>query len=245
MNVTKRLALVTGGTTGIGAAICKALIAAGYDVAANYIVHDDQANAFAKETGAKVFKWDVTDFDACAKGALKVAADCGGNVEILVNNAGITRDGMMHKMTAEHWNQVITTNLTSCFNMSRAVINPMRDKGFGRIVCISSVNGQLGQVGQTNYSASKTGIIGFVKALARESAHKGITVNAVAPGYTDTDMVKAMPPEALKAMVAQIPLGRLMKPEEIARAVVFLAADESACITGETFPINGGQYMES
>jgi acetoacetyl-CoA reductase len=243
--MTKRLALVTGGTTGIGAAICKALIAAGYDVATNYIVHDDQAQAFAKETGAKVYKWDVTDFDACANGVEKIAADFGRNVEILVNNAGITRDGMLHKMTPENWGSVLMTNLFSCFNMSRAVINPMREKGFGRIVSISSVNGQLGQIGQTNYCASKTGIIGFTKALARESASKGITVNAIAPGYTDTDMVKTMPKEVLAKMVAQIPIGRLMKPEEIARTVVFLVAEESICITGETFPINGGQYMES
>jgi acetoacetyl-CoA reductase len=243
--MTKRLALVTGGTTGIGAAICKALIAAGYDVAANYIVHDDQAQAFAKETGAKVYKWDVSDFNGCAKGVEKIAADFGRNVEILVNNAGITRDGMLHKMTPENWNAVITTNLNSNFNMCRAVINPMREKQFGRIVNISSVNGQLGQIGQTNYCASKTGIIGFTKALARESASKGITVNAIAPGYTDTDMVKAMPKEVLAKMVAEIPMGRLMKPEEIARAVVFLVAEESICITGETFPINGGQYMES
>jgi len=243
--MAKRLAPVTGGTTGIGAAICKALKAAGYDVAANYIVRDDEANAFAKETGARVYKWDVTDYEQCAKGVEKVCADFGGNVEILVNNAGITRDGMMHKMTPENWNAVITTNLTSCFNMSRAVINAMREKKWGRIVCISSVNGQLGQIGQTNYCASKTGIIGFTKALARESASKGITVNAIAPGYTDTEMVKSMPEEVLKAMIAQIPMGRLMKPEEIARTVVFLVADESICITGETFPINGGQYMES
>jgi acetoacetyl-CoA reductase len=243
--MTKRLALVTGGTTGIGAAICKALVAAGYDVAANYIVHDDQANSFAKETGAKAYKWDVTDFEQCTKGVEKIATDLGKHVEILVNNAGITRDGMLHKMTPENWNAVITTNLYSNFNMCRAVINAMREKGFGRIVNISSVNGQLGQIGQTNYCASKTGIIGFTKALARESASKGITVNAIAPGYTDTDMVKAMPKEVLAKMVAQIPIGRLMKPEEIARAVVFLAAEESICITGETFPINGGQYMES
>jgi len=243
--MTKRLALVTGGTTGIGAAVCKALRDAGYDVVANYIVHDEQANAFAKETGAKVYKWDVTDFAACAESVKKINADFGANVEILVNNAGITRDGMLHKMTPEDWNAVITTNLTSCFNMCRAVINSMREKKFGRIVCISSVNGQLGQAGQTNYCASKTGIIGFTKALARESSPKGITVNAVAPGYTDTEMVKTMPEDVLKTMVAQIPMGRLMKPEEIARAVVFLVADESSCITGETFPINGGQYMES
>jgi len=243
--MTKRLALVTGGTTGIGAAICKALQAAGYDVAANYVVHEDNAKAFEKETGVKVYKCDVTDFAECAKSVEEITAAFGSNVEILVNNAGITRDGMMHKMTPEDWNAVITTNLTSCFNMCRAVINPMREKNFGRIVSISSVNGQLGQAGQTNYSASKTGIIGFTKALSRESASKGITVNAVAPGYTDTNMVKEMPENVLKAMIAQIPIGRLMKPEEIARAVVFLVADESSCITGETFPINGGQYMES
>lgn len=243
--MSKRLALVTGGTTGIGAAICRALREAGYDVAANYVVHDEQANAFAQETGAEVYKWDVTDFAACAVGVEKIAADFGKNVEILVNNAGITRDGMLHKMTAENWGAVINTNLTSCFNMCRAVINPMREKKFGRIISVSSVNGQLGQAGQTNYCASKTGIIGLTKALARESASKNITVNAIAPGYTNTAMVKTMPPEVLKSMIAQIPLGRLMKPEEIARAVVFLAADESICITGETFPINGGQYMGS
>ena len=243
--MTKRLALVTGGTTGIGAAICKALRTAGYDVAANYIVNDEQAKAFGKETGAKVYKWDVTDYEQCAKGVEKIGADFGGNVEILVNNAGITRDGMMHKMTPENWNAVITTNLTSCFNMARAVINAMREKNFGRIVSISSVNGQLGQIGQTNYSASKAGIIGFTKALARESASKGVTVNAIAPGYTNTDMVKAMPENALKSMIAQIPIGRLMKPEEIARAVLFLVADESSCITGQTLPVNGGQFMES
>jgi acetoacetyl-CoA reductase len=243
--MAKRLALVTGGTTGIGAAICRALVTAGHNVATNYIVGDDEAKKFGEETGVKVFKWDVTDFNQCSKGVETICTEFGGNVEILVNNAGITRDGMMHKMTSENWNAVITTNLTSCFNMSRAVINAMREKNFGRIVSISSVNGQLGQIGQTNYSASKTGIIGFTKALARESASKGITVNAVAPGYTETAMVKAMPENVLKAMITQIPVGRLMKPEEIARMVVFLVADESSCITGETIPINGGQYMES
>jgi len=241
----KKLAVVTGGTTGIGAAICKALKVAGYEVAANYIVNDDQANAFAKEIGIKAYKWDITNYDQCEKGVEKICADFGTNVNILINNAGITRDGMMHKMTPDNWNAVITTNLTSCFNMSRVVINPMREKNFGRIVSISSVNGQLGQIGQTNYCASKTGIIGFTKALARESASKGITVNAIAPGYTETSMIETMPEDVLKSMIAQIPIGRLMKPEEIARAVVFLVAEESSCITGETFPINGGQCMES
>jgi acetoacetyl-CoA reductase len=243
--MAKKLALVTGGTTGIGAAICKALKAAGYDVAANFIVNEAQAKKFGQDNELKVYQWDITDFAKCAEGVKKICADFGTTVDILVNNAGITRDGMMHKMTPENWNAVITTNLTSCFNMARNVINDMREKKFGRIVSISSVNGQLGQIGQTNYSASKTGIIGFTKALARESATKGITVNAIAPGYTETEMIKTMPEDVLKSMIAQIPVGRLMKPEEIARAVVFLVADESSCITGETFPINGGQYMES
>lgn len=242
--MAKRLALVTGGTTGIGAAICKALKNAGYNIAANYVANDDAAKAFEQQTGVKTYQWDVTNFDQCAKGVEKICADFGGNVEILVNNAGITRDGMLHKMTPENWNAVLTTNLTSCFNMSRAVINAMREKGFGRIVSISSVNGQLGQIGQTNYSASKTGIIGFTKALARESATKGITVNAVAPGYTDTTMLKSIPEDIMKSLIAQIPIGRLMKPEEIARMVVFLVADESGAITGETLPVNGGQYMQ-
>lgn len=243
--MTKKIALVTGGTTGIGAAICRALMVVGYRVIANYVADEEYASIFEQETGVKTYKWDVTDYQQCINGVEKINTDFNGSIDILVNNAGITRDGMMHKMTPENWNLVITTNLNSCFYMSRAVINAMREKNFGRIVSISSVNGQLGQIGQTNYSASKTGIIGFTKALARESATKGITVNAVAPGYTETAMVNGMLKDVLKSMVAQIPIGRLMQPEEIARIVVFLVADESGGITGETFPINGGQYMES
>lgn len=243
--MNKKLALVTGGTTGIGAAICIALKAAGYDVVANYFAGGDVAKEFENQTGIKTYQWDVTNFEQCQAGVEKICTDFGRNIEILVNNAGITRDGMLHKMTPEDWNAVITTNLSSCFNMCRAVINPMRENNFGRIVSISSVNGQLGQVGQTNYSASKAGIIGFTKALARENAAKGITVNSIAPGYTDTAMVKKMPENVLQAMIAQMPIGRLMQPEEIARAVMFLVADESSNITGETFSINGGQYMAS
>lgn len=238
-----RLALVTGGTTGIGAAICKALKAAGYKVAANYIVNEAQAKAFGEENGVSVYQWDVSDFDQCAQGVEKIYSDFGEHIEILVNNAGITKDRMLHRMTLNEWQAVITTNLTSCFNMCRAVILPMREKKFGRIVSISSVNAELGQIGQTNYAASKTGIIGFTKSLARESATKGITVNTIAPGYTETDMVKSIPDEVMKSMIAQIPIGRLMVPEEIARAVLFLVEDETGCITGETIPVNGGQFM--
>lgn len=244
VSTTKRLALVTGGTTGIGAAICIALKSAGYNVAANYITDDAGAKIFAKETGVSVYKWDVRDFDQCAQGVNRVCADFDTNVEILVNNAGITRDHMLHKMTRDDWDAVISIDLGACFNMSRAVIQKMRDNTFGRIISISSVNGQLGQVGQTNYCAAKAGVIGFTKALARESATKGITVNAVAPGYTDTAMVQTMPDEALKTMITQIPIGRLAQPEEIARVVVFLVADASAIITGQTLCVNGGHYMQ-
>lgn len=239
----KRLALVTGGTTGIGAAICAALKTAGYDVAANFITDQEQANAFAAQTGASVYQWDVSDFEQCETGIQKICADFGTNIEILVNNAGITRDHMMHKMKRTDWDAVIAIDLGACFNMSHAVIEAMREKEFGRIISISSINAQLGQVGQTNYSAAKAGVIGFTKSLARESASKNITVNAVAPGYTDTSMVQTMPDEVLKAMISQVPMGRLAQPEEIARAVVFLAADESGFITGQTLSINGGHYM--
>jgi acetoacetyl-CoA reductase len=242
--MTNRLALVTGGTTGIGAAICKELKAAGYKVVANYVANDEGAKKFEQDTGVKVYKWDVTDFDQCAKGVEKICADFGGNIEILVNHAGITRDGMLHKMTPENWSAVVVTDLFSCFNMCRNVINPMREKGFGRIVNVSSVNAQQGQVGQTNYCAAKAGVLGFTKALARESAPKGITVNAIAPGYTDTDMVKSVPENIMKALLATVPEGRLGKPEEIADAVCYLVSDRAAFITGETLSVNGGYHME-
>jgi acetoacetyl-CoA reductase len=239
-----RIALVTGGTRGIGAAISVALKNAGYKVAANYASRDDDAKEFMKVTGVQTYKWDISDFDACQQGVAMVQKDLGGTIEILVNNAGITRDGAMHKMTPESWSTVIATNLTSSFNMSRAVLDSMRDKKFGRIINISSMNGQLGQFGQTNYSAAKAGIFGFTKALARETASRGITVNAIAPGYIATEMVKAVKEDVMKIILAGIPVGRLGEPEEIARAVLFLADDHASFITGETLSINGGQYME-
>jgi len=242
--MTKKIAIVTGGTRGIGAAISIALKKAGYKVAAVYAGNEDAANSFHKETGIHVFKWDVSDFDACAAGVKQVSEKLGGAVAVLVNNAGITRDGAMHKMDGKQWNEVISTNLNSCFYMSRAVIDSMRDHKFGRIINISSMNGQLGQFGQTNYSAAKAGIFGLTKALARETASRGITVNAVAPGYIATDMVKAIKEDVMKQVIAGIPVGRLGEPEEIARAVVFLADDKAAFITGETISINGGQHME-
>ncbi len=239
-----RVALVTGGTRGIGAAISLALKNAGYKVAANYAVRDEVAKEFGEATGIPSYKWDISDVEACQDGAKTVAEDLDGPIEILVNNAGITRDGAMHKMPTEKWATVIETNLNSCFYMSRAVIDAMRENKFGRIINISSINGQLGQFGQTNYSAAKAGILGFTKALARETAGRGITVNAIAPGYIETDMTKSIPENILERIIEGVPVGRMGKPEEVARAVVFLAADEAAFITGETLSINGGQYME-
>lgn len=239
-----RVALVTGGTRGIGAAISVALKKAGYKVAANYAVRDEVAKEFEEETGIPSYKWDISDVEACQEGVKKIAEELDGPIEILVNNAGITRDGTLHKMPMEKWSVVIETNLNSCFYMSRAVIDAMRENAFGRIINISSINGQLGQFGQTNYSAAKAGIFGFTKALARETASRGITVNAIAPGYIATDMTKGMPENVLQKIIEGVPVGRMGKPEEIARAVVFLAADEAAFITGETLSINGGQYME-
>lgn len=241
---TQRIALITGGTRGIGAAISLALKAAGYRVAANYASRDDVAQAFSKQHGISVFKWSIANLDACKSGVAEVEKAMGGPVEVLVNNAGITRDAAMHKMDAAKWSEVIETNLNSCFYMSRAVIESMREKKFGRIINISSINGQLGQFGQTNYSAAKAGVMGFTKALARETAARGITVNAVAPGYIETDMTGAVAPDVLKKIIDGIPVGRMGKPDEIARAVLFLAADEAAFITGETLSVNGGQYME-
>jgi acetoacetyl-CoA reductase len=238
-----RVALVTGGTRGIGAAIGKALKAAGYTVAANYAGNDAAAAAFSAETGIATFKWDVSDFEACKAGIAEVTEKLGP-VEVLVNNAGITRDGMLHKMTPENWHAVLNTNLTSVFNMCRNVIEDMRERGFGRIVNISSINGQKGQMGQTNYSAAKAGEIGFTKALAQEVARKGITVNAICPGYIATEMVLAVPKDVLeKNILPQIPVGRLGQAEEIARCVVFLAADEAGFITGSTLSANGGQLL--
>lgn len=238
-----RVALVTGGTRGIGAAICKALKVAGYRVGATYAGNDEAANKFKDETGIAVFKWDVSSFDACAAGVKSVEAALGP-VDVLVNNAGITRDGMFHKMTVEQWNAVINTNLGSLFNMSRQVIDGMRERGFGRIVNISSINGQKGQMGQVNYSAAKAGELGFTKALAQENAKKGVTVNAICPGYINTEMVQAVPREVVeKNIIPQIPVGRLGEPEEIARCVVFLAADDAGFITGSTLTANGGQYF--
>ncbi len=238
-----RVALVTGGTRGIGAAISKALKAAGYKVAATYGGNDAAAEKFKAETGIPVYKWDVASFEACADGIKKVEADLGP-IDVLVNNAGITRDTPFHRMTLDQWNAVISTNLGSLFNMTRQVIEGMRSRKFGRIVNISSINGQKGQFGQVNYSAAKAGDIGFTKALALENAKGGITVNVVAPGYINTEMVQAVPKEVLeKNVIPQIPLNRLGEPEEIARAVLFLAADEAGFITGSTLTVNGGQYQ--
>lgn len=238
-----RTALVSGGTRGIGAAIARALQAEGYNVASSYFGNDSAAESFARETGIAVFKWDVSDFAACRAGIGRVESQVGP-VDILVNNAGITRDCLLHKMTLEQWRAVIDTNLSSLFNMTRPVIEGMRERSFGRIVNISSINGQKGQFGQTNYCAAKAGDIGFTKALALENARKGITVNAVCPGYTATEMVRAVPHDVIeKSILPQIPLGRLGEPEEIARCVVFLASDKAAFITGSTLTVNGGQYL--
>ena len=238
-----RVALVTGGSRGIGAAISKALKDAGYTVAATYAGNDEAAAAFTAETGIKTYKWDVSSYDACAEGIGKIEAELGP-IEVLVNNAGITRDAMFHRMTPDQWNAVINTNLTGLFNMTHPVWSGMRDRKFGRVINISSVNGQKGQAGQANYSAAKAGDIGFTRALAQEGARAGITVNAVCPGYIGTDMVRAIDEKVLnERIIPQIPVGRLGEPEEIARCVVFLASDDAGFITGSTISANGGQYF--
>jgi acetoacetyl-CoA reductase len=238
-----RVALVTGGTRGIGAACCKALKDAGYNVAANYAGNDDAAQAFKKETGVPVFKWDVGDYKACEEGVVAVENEVGP-VDVLVNNAGISRDATLHKMTDEQWSKVIRTNLDSVFNMTRQVINGMRERGFGRVISISSINGQMGMMGLTNYCAAKAGMIGFTRALALEGAKKGITANAIAPGYVATDLLANVPEKVMDAIVGQIPVGRLGEADEVARCVVFLASDDAAWITGSTLTINGGQLMD-
>jgi acetoacetyl-CoA reductase len=237
-----RVAVVTGGTRGIGEAVCVALKEKGYIVAANYAGNDKSAQEFTERTGIPAYKFDVSSFEACKDGLAKIAADLGP-VDVLINNAGITRDGVMHRMTYEQWEAVIHTNLSSCFNTCRNVIDGMRERGFGRIVNIGSVNGQAGQYGQVNYAAAKSGIHGFTKALAQESAAKGITVNAIAPGYIDTDMVRAVPADVLKKIVARIPVGRLGRADEIAKAVLYLVDDDNGFMTGSTLSVNGGQHM--
>ncbi|MDO8288194.1 MAG: acetoacetyl-CoA reductase [Parvibaculum sp.] len=237
-----KVAIVTGGTRGIGAAISLALKAAGHTVAATYAGNDAAAKKFSEASGIAVYKWDVSDYDACVEGLAAVEKDLGP-IDIVVNNAGITRDAMLHKMTPQMWNEVIATDLSSVFNMTQPLISGMRDRGFGRIINISSINGQKGQMGQTNYSAAKAGLIGFSKALAQEVARKGITVNVVAPGYIDTEMLSAVPPKVMESIIATIPVGRLGAADEIAHCVTFLADEKSAFITGTTLTCNGAQYI--
>lgn len=239
---TKKTAIVTGGTRGIGAAISKALHENGYKVAATYQGNDKAAQSFSEKHGVETFKFDVSDYESCVEGVAKIKKSFG-HIDVLVNNAGITRDTFLHKMKPEQWHEVIDTNLNALFNMTRLVIEGMRERGFGRIINISSINGQAGQVGQTNYSATKAGMIGFTKSLALENASKGITVNAIAPGYIDTEMVRAVAPEILDKIVAKIPVKRLGHADEIARAVLFLADPKNGFTTGATLAINGGQHM--
>ena len=238
----EHVAVVTGGTRGIGRAISVALKEAGCAVAAIYNSNDEAAQQFTAETGIGAYKFDVADFDACAEGVRQIVEELGP-IDVLVNNAGITRDATMHRMSHENFEQVVQTNLCSCFNMCRCVIDSMREHGFGRIVNIGSINGQAGQYGQVNYAAAKSGIHGFTKALAQEGAAKGITVNAIAPGYVDTDMVRAVPDNVLEKIISTIPVGRLGKAEDIARGVMFLVSDQADFITGSTLSINGGQHM--
>lgn len=240
--MNSHIAVVTGGTRGIGGAVSMALADAGYGVAANYGGNHERAQKFSEATGIPVYQFDVSDYGQCMAGVERISNDLG-DVDIVVNNAGITRDRTLHSMDFEQWNEVLQTNLSSCFNMCRCVIEGMRERGFGRIVNIGSVNGQAGQYGQVNYSASKSGIHGFTKALAKEGAGKGITVNAIAPGYVDTDMVRAVPEKVLEKIIRTIPVGRLGRAEDIARGVLFLVDEQASFITGSTIDINGGQHM--
>lgn len=237
-----RVAVVTGGSRGIGHAICLALKAQGRTVVANYAGNEEKARAFTAETGIPAYRFDVGDHDATLEGCARIADEIGP-IDIVVNNAGITRDGVLHKMSFDDWNEVMRINLGGCFNMAKATFPGMRERGWGRIVNIGSINGQAGQYGQVNYAAAKSGIHGFTKALAQEGAKYGVTVNAVAPGYVDTDMVAAVPPAVLEKIVAKIPVGRLAHANEIARGVAFLTADEGAFVTGSTMSLNGGQHM--
>lgn len=237
-----RVAVVTGGTRGIGYAISVALKAKGFRVAANYAGNDTSARNFQCETGIPIYKWDVGNYRACAEGVERVEAEVGP-VSVLVNNAGITRDAMLHRMTPEMWNEVINVDLNSIFNMTQPVLEGMRNRKWGRIINITSINGQKGQMGQSNYCAAKAGVIGFTKAVAQESARRGVTVNCIAPGYIDTDMVASVPEKVLECIVSQIPIGRLGRVEEIARCVTFLACEEAGFITGTTLTVNGGQYV--
>ena len=237
-----RVAIVTGGSRGIGEAISLALKDMGVRVAANYAGNDEKARAFTERTGIPAYRWDVGDHQACLDGCAQVAADLGP-IDIVVNNAGITRDGTLARMTFDDWNDVMRINLGGCFNMAKATFGGMVERGWGRIVNIGSINGQAGQYGQVNYAAAKSGIHGFTKALAQEGAKKGVTVNAIAPGYIDTDMVAAVPPAVLEKIVAKIPVGRLGHAEEIARAVAFLCSEDAGFVTGSTMSINGGQHM--
>ena len=237
-----KVALVTGGTRGIGRAISERLVKDGFKVAANYAGNDEAAGKCAEELGLKCYKWDVGDYDACADGIAKITKDLGP-VDVLVNNAGITRDATLHRMTRQQWDDVIRVDLTSAFNLCRLTIESMRERNYGRIVNISSINGQKGQVGQVNYSAAKAGLIGFTKALAQENAKKGITVNVICPGYIDTEMVQAVPEKVLESIIATIPVGRLGKAEEIAACVSFLSGQDSGFITGATLTANGGQFI--
>ena len=242
-DVTGKLAIVTGGTRGIGRAISEELIASGMKVVAIYHGNTDAAEAFQRETGAEIKMLDVCDFESVQQSISEIERELG-TVDILVNNAGITRDGMMHKMSYKDWEDVLCTNLYSCFNLCRAIVPGMRERQYGRIINISSINGEKGQIGQTNYSAAKAGVIGFTKALAQENASKNITVNAVCPGYIETSMTAKMPENVLKQIVSDIPAGRLGKPEEIGAIVGFLASDKAGFITGASFAVNGGQYMD-